>query len=125
MRPFVRVGTVACGVAVVFQAILLWAVTGRAGFTRYYDPARAARERAAVGAADLFADTGLEETTGRFEQVPNEFRLGLLPSGGGKHLLSMLTLAGPGVLAILLVTADGLRTNQLPATGVPTRNHRE
>ena len=41
-------------------------------------------------------------------QLPNEFRLGLLPAGFGKHIVSVFTLAGPAGIAGLLLIAGPL-----------------
>lgn len=90
--------------AVIAQCFVLWAATGRAGFTRYKDPTRIDKPSSEPSLSDLFADTGLEDETGVMPQVPNEFRLGLLPSGFDKHIVSVFTLAGPaGIAALILV----------------------
>lgn len=119
MRFAGQVVIVICCTLVIAQAIVLWSATGRAGFTRYYDPARAARERQAVGVGELFAGTGLEDDTGSLTTVPNEFSLGLAPSGGGEHLLSVATLAGPATVAIVTVLIDAYlhRKRRKPVPG--------
>lgn len=89
--------------AVFAQCFVLWAATGRAGFTRYKDPTRIEKPSGEPSLSDLFADTGLEDETGAMPQVPNEFRLGLLPSGFDKHIVSVFTLAGPAGLGIVIL----------------------
>lgn len=112
-----------CGLSICAQAVVLWRATRIEGyaFTRYYDETRARRERDDAGAsvADLFAETGLEDKTGALETTPNRFMLGLLPGGGGRHAVSVLTLAGPGALAsvvALLGLASTLRRSS-PSAG--------
>lgn len=105
---------------VAAEAYLLWSATGRAGFTRYHDADRAAREAAAKDKSlgDLFEGPGLEDTTGPMQSPPNGFALGLLPSGGGEHLVSLVTLAGPALVAGVLALVQPLlvgRTASKPA----------
>lgn len=96
--------------ATAAEAYLLWSATGRAGFTRYHDAARAQREALARerSVGELFEGTGLEDKTGPMERVENKFALGLLPSGGGAHLVSLVTLAGPALLAGVLALVQPL-----------------
>ena len=104
MRILIRLSAAALGVAVAAQALVLWSATGRAAWTRYHDPERAAAEaEAAEGSlADLFEDTGVhDDAGGALETLPNAFALGLLPSGPDRHAISVLTLAGPGALIAL------------------------
>ena len=95
-------------VAVIAQSFVLWAATGYAGFTRYKDPTRIEKPASASSLSDLFAGTGLEDDTGAMPQLLNEFRLGLLPSGFDKHIVSVFTLAGPAGIAGLLLIAGPL-----------------
>lgn len=98
-----------CGLSICAQSIVLWRATRIDGytFTRYHDEQRARRDAEAQGEslADLFAETGLEDNTGAIGDIPNRFMLGLLPGGSGKHAISVLTLAGPGVLVSVIAMA--------------------
>ncbi|MGD9693046.1 MAG: hypothetical protein AB7G17_09685 [Phycisphaerales bacterium] len=97
-----------CCALVVAQGVLLWDATGRAGYTRFKDTDRAAREASAPSAADLFADTGLTDGGDvRVAEVPNGFALGLLPSTypwrvWDPHLASLVTIAAPALLISVL-----------------------
>lgn len=95
--------TLCAGLAVVAQALALWRETRIENhtFTRYYDPAREQPD-AGGSLADLFEGTGLEDSAGAMETIPNRFMLGLLPAGPGREAISVLTLAGPGALTALL-----------------------
>ncbi|TVQ64166.1 MAG: hypothetical protein EA379_02450 [Phycisphaerales bacterium] len=96
-----RIVIAVCAVGVLVQAVALWRATGGAGFTRYFDEARAAREAAQEPSlSDLFEGTGLDDAHGKMEAVENRFALGLLPSGPDKHAVSVLTLALPSLLAL-------------------------
>lgn len=108
MKPITRLILLAVCATVIAQSLLLWAVTGRAGFTRYYDPARDIDRSVNPSLSDLFEGTGIEDETGAMPEVPNEFRLGLMPSGFDKHIISVFTLAGPAGFAGLLLIAGPL-----------------
>lgn len=90
-------------VLVVALTLVVWRSTGRAGFTRLHDPARAERDRhaAAGSVADLFEGTGVAEGAKPLEGAPNDFALGLLPGGGpmDARFASVATIAGPAALA--------------------------
>ena len=114
VRILARLVVIACACAIALQAHTLWRETriDNYTFTRYYDPARDSRSPAdplAGGLSDLFADTGLEDNTGRMEEIPNRFMLGLLPAGPGRDAISVLTLAGPALLIALLALAGVAR----------------
>lgn len=101
MRQLLRVAAALCCFAPAGLALVVWDATGRAGWTRYHDPARAERDRAAAseGLGGLFDGSGLNEGRGELAKVPNDFALGLGPSGPGKHAASVATIAGPALLA--------------------------
>ncbi len=106
MRTMLLRGAVlTCLALVAGEAVWLWCATGRAVFTRYHDPEREKAESAG-GLAELFEGTGLEEETGPLETVPNRFTLGLLPSGGDRHIISVATLSAPLLLAVVLLTIE-------------------
>ncbi len=99
LRILWRLVVLACCAVVIAMTLLLWSATGRAGFTMYHDAERAARDaEAAQGSLeDLFADTGIEP----LDTIENRFALGLAPSGAGRHLVSVATIAGPaGVIGL-------------------------
>lgn len=108
----------ACCALIVALSLLLWNATGRAGFTRFRDETRAAREQAAGSVADLFEDTGLGGDRGvRVEDVPNSFAFGLLPSTypwrvWDVHLASVVTIAGPAALTALVGFVMSRRRNE-------------
>lgn len=120
MRLLARLLLAAVVAAPAVLAFLLWDATGRAGWTRYRDADRAEREAAAAeeSLADLFEDTGVNDELGALDTVPNEFALGMLPSGGGRHLVSLATIAVPSLLGaawILLAPAVRRRREDRPA----------
>lgn len=108
-----RLGVLASMAVVIAMTLLLWSSTGRAGYTKYHDPARAQRDAQAQEGSleDLFSDAGIEA----LPEVPNEFQLGLLPSGAGKHAVSALTIAGPAALVGLGSIVSIIR--RLPRAG--------
>lgn len=122
LRILWRLVVIACCAVVIAMTLLLWSATGRAGYTIYHDADRADRDaKAAEGSLeDLFADTGIEP----IESIENRFALGLAPSGTGKHLVSVATIAGPagvvglgavGSLLLLLRRRDGASENTAAA----------
>ena len=92
-------------------AVTVWASTGRDWYTKFHI---VEVRQAAVDSEDLFAATGLYDgdTQIRVEQR-DEFRLGLLPSGADKHLISVITIVLPLWLAsATLYWLRGLRQRQ-------------
>ena len=94
---------------VIVESFVLWNATNRDMFTRYHDPERAERDSNDQGLTDLFGDGNSADDVGAsaIPPVPNQFRLGLLPSTypwqlTDKHLVSLLTLAGPAALIAML-----------------------
>lgn len=133
IRRVARVTALVCCVVAVALTLVVWRSTGRAGFTRLHDPARAAqdKEAAAGSVADLFEGTGVAEGAKPLEGAPNDFALGLLPGGGpmDARFASVATIAGPAslagviTLAGLLFPSRGRREN--PAGSPPPRAHRD
>lgn len=117
-KALLRGGVLVCLAMVAGQAVWLWDSTGRAVFTRYHDPQREKRESVG-GLAELFEDTGLEDETGPLETVPNRFTLGLLPSGGDHHMISVATLAAPLLLAAVLFALNGRPSRKRRSSGGP------
>ncbi len=92
-----------CCALMAAQGVLLWEATGRAGYTRFEDAERAAREASGASTADLFANTGLTDGDVRVARVPNGFALGLLPSTypwrvWDPHVASVSTIVAPAFL---------------------------
>lgn len=118
LRWIARLVIVMCCLAVMAEAAVLWRATGAEGYTKYPKPAEAQSAETSdedAGLSELFADTGLEDAHGELEELPNKFALGLAPSGADKHIVSLLTLAGPaGVAALLtlLLPAFGRRSKK-------------
>ncbi len=105
LRWIARIVIVTCCLAVMVEAAVLWRATGAEGYTKYPKPAEEESAESGSedgGLSDLFSDTGLEDAHGELEELPNKFALGLAPSGPDKHVVSLLTLAGPAGLAALL-----------------------
>ncbi len=98
-RTLARLATLACCAAIIALALTLWSATGRAGYTRYFDPARAQADQRAADASlgDLFEHTGVTAGAAPLEGSPNSFALGLLPGGAppDKRFVSVATLAAP------------------------------
>lgn len=87
----------------LLASLVVWLATGRAIYTRFPDARRAALEPLQKQDDKLWP-TGTEPNADsraatRADEFPNRFMLGLLPSGGGRYLLSV------GVLALLCVVA--------------------
>lgn len=98
MGKFQRLILFLCGVGVLGQSLWLWQSTGRRWFTQYY---RADLDPANIVKTDLdrtLEVAGLYDAAGEPEIVDFQFRLGLVPSGFGKHALSVFSVGGPGIL---------------------------
>ena len=121
MRLLLRLLAVACCLAVAGLAFLLWDATGRAGYTRYPDPARAAREKqgSEQGLGDLFEGSGLNDSAGKLATIPNDFALGVAPSGPGKHAVSFVTIAGPALAAACYILLPARRPRTPTPAGQP------
>ena len=91
-------------------AVAVWTSTGRDWYTKFQIVEVL---EAAVDSEDLFAATGLYDgdTQIKVEQR-DEFRLGLLPSGADKHLISVATIVLPLWLASAALWLRGLRRRQ-------------
>jgi hypothetical protein len=91
----------AAGLGLVFAPVLVWAATGREGYTRWPDAKLAASDAATSREhADLFEDIGLttEEETFARPDIQSRFALGLLPGGfTPRHLVSVASVATLGI----------------------------
>lgn len=110
VRTRTRLVILLMSAVVVAQVFTVWAATGRAGYTRYFDPERAQREQQTDHLADLFENTGLQEGMDKLADVPNRFMLGIAPSGSGKYAVSVVTLVSPVVVMVMIVGAGLLRS---------------
>ena len=117
-RAIRLIGAALCA-AILLQALWLWSETGRAGFTKYHDPARPSESaQSADPLDDILAQSGIEDDTGPMTVRPNRFQLGLLPGGADRHALSVLTVGGPAVVVGLWLLAGAiLPTRKQPNTG--------
>lgn len=110
IKSLIRPAVVVLCLFVIVESLVLWNATNRDPFTRYYDADRAERDSNDQGLADLFgdaSDAASDSAASALPPVPNQFRLGLLPSTYpwqilDKHLVSVLTLAGPAAFIIVL-----------------------
>lgn len=102
MRRVARFGVVLLCLVIAAQAVVLWSVTGRAGFTRYRHPEAPGASGADSDLAALLSESGLEDRTGPMPTRDNAFAFGLLPAGADAHALSVATIAGPALLGALL-----------------------
>lgn len=99
-----RINRAALGL--LLASLVVWLATGRAIYTRFPDARRTALEPLQHQDGKLWPGTGERDVEAlaatRAEEFPNRFMLGLLPSGGGKYLLSVGGVAlifGVAVLA--------------------------
>ncbi len=91
-------------------AVTAWTLTGRDWYTKFQI---VEVHEAAVDSEDLFAATGLYDGETRIKvEQRDEFRLGLLPSGADKHLISVATIVLPLWLASATLWLRGLRRRQ-------------
>ena len=116
IKSLVRPAVVVLCLFVIVESLVLWNATNRDPFTRYHDVERAERDSNNQGLTDLFGDSSSAAdttATSSLPPVPNQFRLGLLPSTypwklADKHLVSVLTLAGPAAFVIVLTLGAAL-----------------
>ncbi|HSR53860.1 MAG TPA: hypothetical protein VLV83_23785 [Acidobacteriota bacterium] len=105
--------------AVSVAAITAWSATGRDWYTKFQ--VVEVREMA-VDPDDPFAGTGLYDGTTKTEvESRDEFRLGLLPAGGGKYLISVSTIVLPPWAALVALWLLGLRRRQSRMPNQPSR----
>ena len=122
IKSLVRPAVVFLCLFVIVESLVLWSATNRDPFTRYHDAERAERDSNDQGLADLFGDSSSaadDTATSSLPPVPNQFRLGLLPSTYpwrimDKHLVSVLTLAGPAAFIIVLTLGAPLLNRSKP-----------
>lgn len=103
MRIVLHALILLASLVVIAMAMVLWDATGRAGYTKYFDPERAAATQEAEESdsiGDLFGEAGAEVES--VDRIKNRFEFGLAPSGPDKHIASVATIAGPAAFAALL-----------------------
>ena len=82
------------GLVATAGSLAAWGLTGAAWFTKYRE---VATERVALDPGDPLAGTGFYDDDIEERAVMREVvRVGLLPSGGGGHLVSVLTVSAAG-----------------------------
>jgi len=79
-------------VTLTISAIIVWFATGRAVYTRFPDARRAALAPLQEQDDRLWPGEKGDASAIAGEEFPNRFMLGLLPSGGGKYLISLLAI---------------------------------
>lgn len=83
--------------ALLLASLVVWLATGRAIYTRFPDARRAALEPLQQQDDKLWPGAGERDVEAlaatRANEFPNHFMLGLLPSGGGKYMLSIVAIA--------------------------------
>lgn len=92
----------AIGLFLLIAAVFAWLLTGRAVYTRFPDARRRAVELVYREDERLWPQATPLGVTRVHDMFPNRFMLGLLPSGSGKYVLSLATVAF-SVIVILLV----------------------
>lgn len=113
MPRLFRIVIVLCCTAVIAQAFILYAATGRRAFTRYPSPELARMHEEQGSLTSLFeSPSGFDSPSGSEgpRLIANDFTFGLLPSPAFSHeALSVTTVAGPALLAALLAMFAGRR----------------
>ena len=127
MTRLIRIVIVLCCTAVIAQAFILYAATGRRAFTRYPSPELAKMHEEQGSLTSLFDSPSGSGTPSGSEGPPliaNDFTFGLLPSPAlSPEALSVSTIAGPALLAALLAMFAGrgpARSNANPSTAKET-----
>jgi len=107
MGRLIRIVIVLCCTAVIAQAFILYAATGRRAFTRYPSPELAKMHEEQGSLTSLFDSPSGSEGP---PLIANDFTFGLLPSPAlSPEALSVTTIAGPALLAALLAMFAGRR----------------
>jgi len=111
MRKLVRLMAVVCFALALSVTLCLWHATGGGLFTQLPSEALAKMQEP-KGSDDAFAGLGMNDLSGAPTKVDNSFRFGLLPAGPGHGFAdsaSVLTLAGPALLLLILVWCSTCR----------------
>ncbi|MFA6044252.1 MAG: hypothetical protein WC718_04660 [Phycisphaerales bacterium] len=95
-----RLLVVLAGLAAVVPAVMLWDATGRRVFTFFPSDDLAKLQQADGSLTGLFG--GQKNTP-----IRNDFGLGLLPSGAGQGMISVLTFALPVGVVVLVSLLSG------------------
>lgn len=107
---------VVTGLALVILPAVLWAVTGREGYTRWPDSRLASADAPpSTDQLDLFEDIGLTTRAEVHAQptIESRFALGLLPGGfTPKYLASVATVSFIGTGMLIVGTYSAMRTSK-------------
>lgn len=104
--------------ALVVAAVVVWFATGRASYTRFPDARRTALAPLQQQDENFWPGGIGESSASQTVEFPNRFMLGLLPSGGGRYLLSVSILSAVSLCVFLLsrkskVKVHGKSTRQI------------
>lgn len=105
-----RINQTVC--AVILAAVVVWLTTGRAVYTRFPDVRRTALAPLQLQDADLWPVEKGENSAKPSEEFPNRFMLGLLPSGGGRYALSVMTVAISVITLRIIASKRGLASRK-------------
>ena len=102
-------------VAIIAQVVWLNRATGGHVFTAFPHPDLAQMKAHEGEMSALFHDDTLDGPVVVKDPITNDFALGWLPSGWGKHSISVLTLATPAFVALGLLFTRGPARPSTPA----------
>lgn len=103
MRSTCRILAAVSCLAIIAQAIWLNRATGGRVFTAFPHPDLAAMKEHEGELSALFHDSTLDGSVIVKDPIRNDFALGWLPSGWGRHALSVFSLSIPACLALMLI----------------------
>jgi hypothetical protein len=115
MKSALRAVLAALAFVVIVQTLMLCGRTGWHGFTRFPSPNLEFIKQQTGGLANLFQDTGLNDKLGPVAPDENRFAFGWLPSGWGSDTVSVLTLAAPSLITLILVVCPRRAVRASPA----------
>lgn len=97
MKHPIRNSVMIVGLLLIVGSLVAFVATGMYPYTRFRD-AQIEKANEQTDLADLFGET--DDGAAAPPPVESVNAIGFLPSGPGKASLSVVTLSGPGVLAI-------------------------
>lgn len=98
MNPMIRNAVILVSALLIVGSLAAFFATGSYPYTRFRDK-EIEQQNAETDLSDLFADTTDEPVEA--PKVESVNAIGLLPSGPGLATLSVATLSGPALLAIV------------------------
>lgn len=105
MRAACRILAMLACLSVIAQAIWLNRATGGRVFTAFPHPDLAQMKAHEGEMSALFHDATLDGPEVVKDPISNDFALGWLPSGWGRHTISVLTISTPALFTLgLLIT---------------------